>query len=392
MTLWPPSDSTTLARAVADAVVLKADTGARAANPYYWHRAQPSLSKVLTEVDSCGDAALSVAVADLLADPQDRAGWESVCALATAVIDGAEDLGRAAWEVVATSRFGYHIGAKYDRSAVLGGGWRSWPAAAARRAVDAEPVAQIVITFRDRSGSGERARNLAACLVALDDQTLERDRYQVTVVESDDTARWRELILRHADEHLLAPHAGPFNRCWATNVGVLNTRRPAPLLCVLDADALVDRDFVRRNTERFRRDGTGAFLPFRNLFYADGPASASAIEDRCVAGQDEAAFERLRGFLVHRAPGVCLWLRRDVFEAVGGMDERFEGWGREDIDFVLRVQLATAFDLYDDRMLHLHHPSPVQLKDGHTVNAGIPLLSWSPPGPIGRPDRYAAAT
>src|SRR3954469_5551379 len=136
MTLWPPSDSATLARAVADAVVLKADTGARAANPYYWHRAPPSLSQVLLEVDACGDAALSVAVADLLADPQDRAGWEGVCALAAAVLDsaGGRDLGRAAWEVVATSRFGYHVGAKYDRTAVQGDGWRSWPAAAAREA------------------------------------------------------------------------------------------------------------------------------------------------------------------------------------------------------------------------------------------------------------------
>ncbi len=76
------------------------------------------------------------------------------------------------------------------------------------------------------------------------------------------------------------------------------------------------------------------------------------------------------------------------------MDERFEGWGREDIDFVLRVQLATAFDIHDDRMLHLHHPSPVELTDGETGNAGIPLqvpahedvlVLRAPAGPPERP-------
>jgi hypothetical protein len=388
---WPPADPTDVARAVADSVVLRADAGARAANPYYWHRAQPLLAAVLAEVDALGDAALSGAVEDLLADPRDPAGWARVRKLVAAALDGPDrpELRRAAGEVRRRSRFGYHVGADYEPTTGAGDGWRSWPATAPPRAAGTAPVVNVVIPFRDRSADGRRARNLAACLVALNDQTMARERYQVTVVESDDTPRWRELVRRHADEHLAAPSAGPFNKCWAVNVGACHTERPAPVLCVLDADALVDRDFVRRNAERFRRDGTGAFLPFRDLFYVDGPASARAVEDRCVAGRPDAATERLRGLLVHRAPGVCLWLRRDVFEAVGGMDERFEGWGREDLDFVLRVQLATAFDIYSDRMLHLHHPSPVELTGGETVNAGIPLLSWSPPGPIGRPDRYS---
>lgn len=384
---WPPADPAGVARTVADSVVLRADAGARAANPYYWHRAEPLVAALLSEVDGLGDAALSDAVAVLLEDPRDRAGWLRVQALVTALGEQ-PGLARAAAGIARRSRFAYHVGADYDPGRAGLDGWRSWPASA--RATGGAPVVQVVVPFRDRSPDGRRARNLTACLAALADQTMPRGRYQVTVVESDDVPRWRELLVRHADEHLFAPHDGPFNKSWATNVGVCRTARPAPVVCALDADALVDRDFVRRNAERFRRPGTGAFLPFRDLFYVDGPASVRAIEDRCLAGLPDAAAERLRGFLVHRAPGVCLWLRRDVYEAVGGMDERFEGWGREDLDFVLRVQLATAFDIHDDRMLHLHHPSPVELADGETVNAGIPLLSWSPPGPIGRPDRYTA--
>lgn len=388
--MTPPADSDKPARAVADAAVLKADDGARGANPYYWHRIQTLLAAVMDAVESCGDAELSAAIAALAADPGNVGHWQRVRALAKAAIDDpgrkTEDLTRAAWDLVRRSRLGYHVGGAYDRTATADGDWRRWEAA--KPAGSAEPLAQIVIPFRDRNRDEYRSRNLAACLKSLSDQSADRSSYHVTVVEADDEPRWRELAENYADEHLFAPHDGPFNKCWAVNVAVVNTVRPAPLVCVLDADALVDKGFIERNVARFDRDGSGGFMPFRDVTYVDQPASARAITDRCVAGRAEADPDRLRGFVVHRAPGLCVWLRRDVFEAVGGMDERFEGWGREDLDFVLRVQLATAFDQYDDRMLHLYHPSSALLNNGQTVNAHIPLLSWQPEEAIGRIDRY----
>jgi hypothetical protein len=83
-----------------------------------------------------------------------------------------------------------------------------------------------------------------------------------------------------------------------------------------------------------------------------------------------------------------VWLRPDVFEEVGGLDERHEGWGKEDMDLLLRLQLATALYQFDDQMLHLHHPPAYRL-DG---NGHIPWLSWTPEAPIGQLDRFAAAT
>ncbi|WP_033438686.1 glycosyltransferase [Saccharothrix sp. NRRL B-16314] len=386
----PSVDSGKLARAVADTAVLKADDGARGANPYYWHRIQDLLAAVMDAVGSGGDAELSAAVAALAADPGSAAHWQRVRALAEAALEDpgrrADELARAARDLLRRSRLGYHVGGDYDRTVTDSGDWRRWEAA--KPSGSGEPSAQIVIPFRNRDRDGYRSRNLTACLKSLADQSADRSAYHVTVVESDDEPRWREQAEKYADEHVFAPHGGPFNKCWAVNVGVVTTARPAPLICVLDADALVDRNFVERNVARFDRDGSGGFLPFRDLTYLDEPASARAIADRCVAGAGEADPERLRGFVVHRAPGMCVWLRRDVFEAVGGMDERFEGWGREDLDFVMRVQLATAFDQYDDRMVHLYHPSSALLDSGRTVNAHIPLLSWQPEEAIGRVDRY----
>ncbi|MET7685079.1 galactosyltransferase-related protein [Streptomyces sp. NPDC005423] len=382
---------TATGRAVADALVLHADRGAREANPYYWHRAQEGTARLLKEIQSYGDPQLSAATAELLDDPGSRGAWQRLGDLASAAVGASEDgtaaLAGAAWHVVTKSRLGYHVGEGYDRELRPDPEWRDWTARPPA-ATETEPLAHIVIPFRDRSEERTRARNLVACLAALGDQTVPRDRYHVTVVESDSAPRWRETVLKYADEWLFAFSDRPFNKCWTVNCGVAHARRRAPYLCVLDGDALVDRDFVRRNTERFLRPGTGGFMCFRDLSYLDPAASAAAVRQRCTDGQAAPDPDALRWFAVQRAPGLCVWVTREVFQSVNGMDERFEGWGREDIDLVLRLQLATAFDQYDDRMLHLHHPSSAQLKDGQTVNSHLPLLSWAPTKPIGRLERF----
>ncbi|MEV0633489.1 galactosyltransferase-related protein [Streptomyces sp. NPDC050619] len=382
----PSQEPAACGSAVADALVIHADHGAREANPYYWHRAQERTAELLKEIQAHGDSQLIAASDELVKDPGSARGWRRVRDLAAKAAQA--PFVDVAFDIRDRSRFGYHVGDAYDREVTADADWRSWPANPPAP-TSVEPVAHIVITFRDQSADGTRARNLVACLAALSDQTLPRELYHVTVVESDTTPRWRETVLKYADDWLFAFSDRPFNKSWGTNCGVLRAGRQAPYLCLLDADALVDRDFVRRNTERFRRAGSGALMCFRDLLYMDAPASAAAVRDRCLEGKPEADTDRLRWFGVQRSPGLCVWLRRDVFDAVNGMDERFEGWGREDIDFALRIQLATAFDQYDDQMLHLYHPSSGHLKDGQTVNYHIPLLSWAPTEPIGRLERFS---
>jgi hypothetical protein len=58
----------------------------------------------------------------------------------------------------------------------------------------------------------------------------------------------------------------------------------------------------------------------------------------------EADLSRVPGFTLHRGPGPCTWVRADMFLAVGGMDERYQGWGGEDFDFINRCGFAAPFD------------------------------------------------
>ena len=58
----------------------------------------------------------------------------------------------------------------------------------------ADPKILVVLPFRDTSAAGSRVRNLLAVLLALRDQSFERRAYRVTVVESDETPRWKDAI------------------------------------------------------------------------------------------------------------------------------------------------------------------------------------------------------
>jgi hypothetical protein len=212
----------------------------------------------------------------------------------------------------------------------------------------------------------------------------------LTVVETDAQPRWREHIEPLVDEYLFASHSGPFNKSWTVNIGAMRTRYPAPLICILDADALVDREFLARNLARFDEPGVGSLTPLRTVLYLDPESSAMAIERRCVRNEATVAAQGTRGFLVYRSPGVCVWIRRGVFESIHGLDERYEGWGGEDMELILRLTARSAFHQFDDPQLHLHHrvEAGVLDQDGHTPNFDLPFLTWEPTAPIGALERY----
>ncbi|MFH9402316.1 glycosyltransferase [Streptomyces sp. NPDC017638] len=289
----------------------------------------------------------------------------------------------------------YHLGADYTAAAEPAprAGTPAVPRVR-RESADVAPV-QVVIPFRDRSG-GPRTRNLLACLRALADQE-DAPAHQVTVVECDSGPRSRDLLDGVVDRYVLAPKDGLFNKAWTVNVGVVEATRPLPAgravqVCVLDADILVDRHFVARNTARLADGGHGAHLPFRWSLSLDGPSTARAIGLRTEAGAADVPGSVLRGLLLREPPGGCVWVRSDVFHAVGGFDERYEGWGGEDDDVVARLAAAAPLRRYDDALLHLDHPRPEMTRDdGRPFNAHIEPLSWSPGHGYGDPEKFTPA-
>lgn len=283
----------------------------------------------------------------------------------------------------------HHLGARYGTTAPT-----APTAPPTRPPVRPEPVGvHVVIPFRDR-GSGLRTRNLLACLRALADQGGARPAHRVTVVETDSSPRSRDLLEPLVDDYVFARKDGLFNKAWAVNVGVVTAaaRHDAGLLCVLDADILVDRFFVARNTERLRGGGHVAHLPFRWSLSLDEPSTLLAIGLR-DGGSADVPDDLLRGMLLREPPGGCVWSTLDVFRAVGGFDERYEGWGGEDDDLVARLTAATPLRRYDDALLHLNHPRPqMTTTAGQPFSAHIEQMSWTSDHGYGDPGKFTPAT
>ncbi len=387
-----PADRYVLATAVVDSLVVAADPDARRASVVYWEQGRRWTEAVVEAVKTTQDPAIRSLGVSLLDEPADPVRYAN---LRSALLDrdGKEPSAAAifdlAWQAECNSRIGYHLGPLHETDAA------PVPADELRGLSPGSPSAGhlaadvlVVVPFRDNTG-GMRLRNLLACLLGLRDQSFPRERYQVTVVESDDVARWKDAIAPFADHYLFAAKPGAFNKSWAVNVGAVHTPGRAELICILDADVLVDRDFLARNEARFRSPGTGGHLTYRNMLCLDAAATSWAIRQRLHRRAASADADRLRGFLLRRPPGCCVWVRSGPFHRIGGMDERYEGWGGEDYDFAHRFDLAAPFDAYDDPLLHMYHPPSSLLTDeGEQVNAHIPALSWRPGEPIGRLDRF----
>ncbi len=395
MSFLMPADRAVLATAVADSLVVAADPGASAASIVFWTQARPWTGAVVKAVLAAPDDVIRSAAKRLLEEPASAVRYASLRSALLRLDDrdpGSAVIFRVAWDAECNSRVGYHLGPTYaPGGAIVTAGELTGLPGGTPLAGDQDAEVLIVIPFRDADTGGRRLRNLIACLLSLRDQSFPRERYRVTVVETDEVPRWREQVTPFADRYLFARKRGAFNKSWAVNAGVMNTPGHVAVLCILDGDVLADRDFIARNAGRFLRPGTGGHLTYRNMLCLDESASSWAIRERLAGRATQADPDRLRGFLLRRPPGCCVWVRHAAFFRVGGMDERYEGWGGEDYDFAQRYDLAAPFDVYDDWLLHLCHPPSSRLtEDGKQVNAHIPGLSWQPGEPIGRLDRFAS--
>lgn len=389
----------TLADRLVRYVVLAFDPSVAEIAVDYWEESRPYYQAVVGHVRELVAGTPAEAAFDrLTARPGDVAGEEPLRReLAAVLADHPErhaaiqaELDRAA----AAIRIDYHRGQDYraDTEPVDTALLREWAARHPHRPAT-DPDVLVVITLRDTIG-GARIRNLLACLLALRDQTWP---VAVTVVETDERPRWREVVEPLVDQYLFARYDGPFNRSWGLNVGVAQSACRARNVCLFDTDILADREFVARNRERLLSDPYAVHLPYVDMFSMDAAASHRAIRERLAGGAADVPLEVVRALVLKGPPGACMWITRDAFDRVGGMDERYAGWGGEDDDMMARLEKYGPVRRFTDLFLHLDHPRPPMVNDsGAPFNAHLELASWRPEYGYGRlsgpwsPDHEAA--
>ena len=202
-------------------------------------------------------------------------------------------------------------------------------------------------------GRDERLRNARAALIALTHQEVPRTQYRIILVEQGSHSSACEPLRSFVDECVFAVNEGPYNRSWALNIGAC--KAGPGLLCFLDADMVVSRDFLTRCQDAFCR-GARAIVPQQILLYLDRQSTelaANSLEQTNKVGPG-----RQSGELFWGSCGGCICVEAELYRQVGGHDERFYGWGREDMDFWIRLSRVTQIEQLPGVLLHLDHSRP----------------------------------
>lgn len=250
----------------------------------------------------------------------------------------------------------------------------------------------VIVGVRAGPGQPERLRNAKACLWALNLQTIERWRYRIIVVEQDREPYARAELAPLADRYVFAYNPGAYNRGWAFNIGARFTQGDEPL-CLLDADILLPPGSLAGGLETLAA-GRNAFQPFREVVFLDRESSERLIHERLRYPNRPLDVYDFEGSMFETARGGCTWVRSNLYQQVGGHDERFRGWGREDREFSERLARTLRVKRLAGCVLHLHHPRPQEEDAWALANRALyeeicEGRAGPAPEPIGRLDLYA---
>lgn len=162
-------------------------------------------------------------------------------------------------------------------------------------------------------------------------------------------ARWEQLNFPIFEgDHL----TGPFNRSAAIN----NAAKLAgdwDTALIVDGDVLIDLTRVQHGVAYANRMGRIVF-PFRARHHLNNGMT------RAIMGGFEGNWTKgiITSFKDNKSS--CLAVPRAVWDKVGGFDERFVGWGWEDVAFAHATTVAVGnFLRIQGDLWHLfHHQSP----------------------------------
>lgn len=165
------------------------------------------------------------------------------------------------------------------------------------------------------------------------------------------------------DHYIQIPYDGPFNKSQAINRGVAEGALEGDTLCLLDGDILPDPGFLLRNGCRVLSSPEAAHLPYIDMF------CLSADDSEALRIEGLAIDWARSGYVITHPPGGCVILGHSLFQASGGFDERFAGWGGEDREFIDRVSRVAPIERHGELLIHLYHERPPMRSDRQTIMA-----------------------
>lgn len=180
---------------------------------------------------------------------------------------------------------------------------------------------------------------------------------------------WRDDLWSHVHAHLAADRwrvceghhtedEGPFSRAIAVNRAAdAAWETGADVVVVMDSDTIVSHHQIRSAVQIARATGTVAFGFYRY-------AALDEAGTRLILGGYDGDWEPFVAYEFVLTASSCLAVRRDLWDRVGGFDQRFVGWGWEDVAFSLACQtLGDGMHRVGGTAWHLWHESAVAAGD-----------------------------
>jgi glycosyltransferase involved in cell wall biosynthesis len=208
------------------------------------------------------------------------------------------------------------------------------------------PGVTVVIPIRGI----ERIPNLRYCVSRLLQQNVEpieiiiSEEDQREIVKLDDfrqDSRVRKIYTKS--------NGSPFNKCKAVNAGVVAATYKSILMN--DADIILPRDYIFRVS---------------NILYE---------YEACFIAKEIYNMDLLRFGVIWRGgkrsdyfTGGSIGFTKDAFYKIGGMNEKFVGYGSEDCEFWTRIStLCKLHESRDAPLLHLNHKRQHHYSQNGTV-------------------------
>lgn len=236
-----------------------------------------------------------------------------------------------------------------------------------------EDVTVVIPTVGRSPVLGELVRTLVSGLAPTVGCTGQGRPAAVVVVDNDPEGRpvAPRFAREFADDDVRVVTAGRRGAAHARNVGAAAAR--TPIVAFLDDDVVVDPGWMQGVLRGFGRDT--AVQCVTGLITPAALDTAAQVRLQQFGGFDKGTKPRLFDLAEHAAPhplypylpgmygsGANFAMRRDVFEALGGFDERLGPGtatrGGEDIDLLMRTVLGGHLLAYEPQaMVRHHHPT-----------------------------------
>jgi GT2 family glycosyltransferase len=241
-----------------------------------------------------------------------------------------------------------------------------------------------------------RLNLIKPCIISLLQGTTYADLEILVAVNQADLAvqerrEFLEAAERESPVRVLAYPDRPFNFSWVNNWAC--AQASGSILCFMNDDVeVISPHWLEALVSRVGLDGVGAAGPL--MYYPDdtiqhsgvilGPGGVADHAHRCLPRGSIGYFGRaaLEQDLSCVTAG-CMVVRRSVFDALGGFDERFD-IAYNDVDFCIRLRKAgwriiwtPVAELYHRESVSVGRPESPERAEKLTSELGLMRRLWS---------------